>query len=65
MSETVRHGALMDSRAVQDELGVSYEVAVKLMRQLPEQRIPGVKKSYVRRDALERLLEENLHRKVG
>lgn len=61
----IKHGSLMDSRDIQDELGVSYNIAVKIMRQLRPQVIPGVRKSFVRRADLDVFLDANLLRRVG
>lgn len=52
-------GRLMDVATISRELGVSRTVAEKIHRQLPKVTVPGVRKVYVERSDLERLLAEN------
>lgn len=49
--------ALLDSRALRAELGVSRSAAEAIMRQVPSVVIPGLRKSYCRRDDVLALLE--------
>ena len=50
---------LIDAAGLQRELGVKRASAEAIMRQLPKVTIPGVKKIYVRRADVNRLLDEN------
>jgi hypothetical protein len=50
---------LLDSKALQAELGVTRAAAEALMRQLPVVQIPGLRKVYVRRGDVARLLDEH------
>lgn len=50
---------LIDCAGIQRELGVKKTTAEAIMRQLPKVTVPGVKKVYVRRAAVEKLLDEN------
>jgi hypothetical protein len=54
---------LLDSRRLQAELGVSRAAAEKIMRLVPVVQIPGLRKTYCRRDDVVRLLEERTFRK--
>jgi hypothetical protein len=49
---------LLDCAAVMAELGVTRAVAGKLMRQLPIVTFPEIRKVYVRRSDVARLVEE-------
>lgn len=49
----------MDCATIARELGVSRSVAEAMMRQLPKVRVPDVRKVWVRRADVERLLSEN------
>lgn len=49
---------LLDAKALQRELGVTRAAAEAVMRQLPKVEIPGLRKVYVERSAVERLLQE-------
>jgi hypothetical protein len=49
---------LLDCKALRDELGVSRAAAEAIMRQLPVVQIEGLRKVYVRRGDVARLLEE-------
>jgi hypothetical protein len=50
---------LLDAKALQAELGVSRAAAEKIMEPLPEVRLPGLRKRYVRRPDVEALLAEH------
>jgi len=58
---TVTHDLpkLIDAAGLQRELGIKRASAEAIMRQLPKVTIPGVKKIYVRRADVNRLLDEN------
>jgi hypothetical protein len=49
---------LLDAKGLQAELGVTRAAAEAIMRQLPVIQIPGLRKVYVCRPDVERLLEE-------
>jgi hypothetical protein len=49
---------LLDAKQLQAEIGVTRAAAEAIMRQLPVIQIPGLRKVYVRRPDVERLLEE-------
>lgn len=49
---------LLDCRAIRSELGVSRAAAEAIMRQLPKCQVPGLRKTYVRRDDLLRVVNE-------
>jgi hypothetical protein len=48
---------LLDARHLAAELGVTRAAAEKVMQSLPIVQIPGLRKTYVRRPDVERLLE--------
>jgi hypothetical protein len=50
---------LLDVKGLQAELGVTRAAAEKIMEGLPEVRLPGLRKRYVRRPDVERLLEQH------
>lgn len=50
---------LLDARALTEELGVKRDVAYAIMGRLPAVRIPGIRKTFVRREDLEALLAES------
>jgi len=50
--------ALLDAKALRDELGVTRAAAEAIMRRLPTIQIEGLRKTYVRRDDVARYLEE-------
>jgi hypothetical protein len=50
--------ALLDAKGLMAELGVTRAVAEKLMRQLPIVQFEGLRKVYVRRGDVAKLLEE-------
>ena len=54
---TERLPQLLDARGLQRELGVTRAVAEKLMRQLPVVTFEVVRKVYVRREDVHRLVE--------
>jgi hypothetical protein len=49
---------LLDCRGIQRELGVKRATAEAVMRQLPKVQVPGLRKTYVRREDVLRLLDE-------
>jgi hypothetical protein len=48
---------LLDAKALQAELGITRASAEAIMRRLPVVQIPGLRKTYCRRDDVRRLLE--------
>ena len=50
---------LLDCRGIQRELGVKRAAAEAIMRQLPKVVVPGLRKVYVRRDDVLRLVNES------
>jgi hypothetical protein len=48
---------LLDARRLASELGITRAAAEKIMRQLPTIQIPGLRKVFVRRDSVARLLD--------
>jgi hypothetical protein len=54
---------LLDAKKLQAELGVTRAVAEKLMRRLPLVVFENVRKVYVRRDDVVRLVEKQTFRK--
>ena len=51
--------ALLDSKALQAELGVSRAVAEKIMRKLEIVQIEGIRKTFVRRSDVAALIERS------
>jgi hypothetical protein len=51
-------GKLMDCATVQRELGISRKAAEAIMRQLPKVEFAGLRKVYVKRADVERLVAE-------
>jgi hypothetical protein len=49
---------LIDQRGIVDELGVTRAAAEKIMRLVPKVHVAGLRKVYVKRDDVLRLLEE-------
>jgi hypothetical protein len=49
---------LLDCRGIQRELGVKRATAEAIMRQLSKVQVPGLRKTYVRREDVLRLLDE-------
>jgi hypothetical protein len=60
---TDRLPELLDCRALRQELGVSRAAAEHLMRQLPIVQFNGLRKTYVRREDVRRLIEARTFRK--
>jgi hypothetical protein len=54
---TERLPELLDAKGLQGELGVTRAAAEAVMRQVPTVQVPGLRKVYVRRPDVERLLE--------
>jgi hypothetical protein len=52
-------GRLLDAAAISRELGVTRAAAEAMMRHLPKVLVPGLRKVWVRRDDLDRLLAES------
>jgi hypothetical protein len=50
---------LLDAKHLAAEVGVTRAAAEKIMEPLPEVRLPGLRKRYVRRSDVERLLAEH------
>lgn len=50
---------LIDCSGIMGELGVTRAAAEKIMRSLPLVNFPGLRKVYVRRDDLARLIDSN------
>jgi hypothetical protein len=48
---------LLDAKHLAAELGVTRAAAEKMMQSLPIVQLPGLRKTYVRRPDVERLLE--------
>lgn len=48
---------LLDAKHLAAELGVTRAAAEAIMRQLPIVQVPDLRKTYVRRDEVEQLLE--------
>jgi predicted nucleotidyltransferase len=48
---------LLDAKRLQGELGVTRAAAEAIMRQLPSVQIEGLRKVYVRRGDVQRLIE--------
>lgn len=49
--------------ALARELGISLNAAIAISRLIPEQRVPGHRRSYMRRSDVARVLDENYHHK--
>ena len=52
---------LLDAKHLAAELGVTRAAAEAIMRRLPIVQVPGLRKVYVRRPDVERLLEEHTY----
>ena len=50
---------LLDCRGIKDELGVTRAAAEAIMRQLPKVVVPGLRKVYVRREDVLRLVDQS------
>ena len=53
---------LIDLRGIADELGVTRAAAEEIMYLVPKVHVPGLRKVYVRRDDVLRVLEEATRR---
>lgn len=53
---------LMDQRGIAEELGVTRAAAEKIMQQVPKVHVKGLRKVYVRRDDVLRMLDEGTRR---
>jgi hypothetical protein len=51
---------LYDCARLSRELGISRAAAEAIMRKLPKQHIPGLRKTYVRGSDVQALLDENV-----
>jgi hypothetical protein len=52
---------LLDSAGLQAELGVTRAAAEKIIKALPVVQLPGLRKVYVRRPDVERLVEQHTY----
>ena len=65
MSHAVARGTqarlprLIDQRGLVEELGVTRAAAERIMRQIPKVHVPGLRKVYVKRDDVARMIEED------
>ena len=50
---------LLDAKGLQAELGVTRAAAERIIEALPIVKLPGLRKTYVRRPDVERLLEQH------
>lgn len=50
---------LLDAKALQAELGITRAAAEKILQALPIVKLPDLRKTYVRRSDVERLLEQH------
>jgi hypothetical protein len=57
-SGNLRLPQLLDQRALSEELNVTSAAAEKIMRQVPKVHFPGLRKVYVKRDDVIRVIEE-------
>lgn len=53
---------LIDQRGIADELGVTRAAAERIMQQVPKVHVPGLRKVYVKRDDVVRMIEEGTRR---
>jgi hypothetical protein len=60
---TDRLPELLDCKALRAELGVSRAAAEAIMRQLQIVQLPGLRKVFVKRVDVERLIEEHTYAK--
>lgn len=51
---------LYDCARLSGELGISRKAAEAIMRDLPKQTVPGLRKVYVRAEDVKQLLDENV-----
>jgi len=56
--------ALLDAKALREELGVTRAAAEAIMRRLPTVQIEGLRKTYVRRDDVARYLDSRTFQKT-
>ena len=54
--------SLIDQRGIAEELGVTRAAAERIMRQVPKVHVPGLRKVYVKRDDIVRVIEEGTRR---
>ena len=54
---------LLDAKRLQAELGVTRAAAERVMQSLPIVKLPGLRKVFVRRPDVERLLEQHTYGK--
>jgi hypothetical protein len=54
---------LLDAKGLRVELGVTRAAVTKIIEQLPVVQLPGLRKVYVRRPDVERLLAEHTYDK--
>jgi hypothetical protein len=54
-------GELVDNAAIRRWLGVTEAAADAMMRRVPKVNLPDLRKVYVRRRELERLIDEHTH----
>ena len=54
---------LLDAKRLQAELGVTRAAAERIMQALPLVKLPGLRKVFVRRPDVERLLEQHTYGK--
>jgi hypothetical protein len=59
MTEPTPLPTLLDCAKLARELGITRAAAEAIMRQLPKQHVPDLKKVYVRRDDVRELLDEH------
>ncbi len=50
---------LMDCRTIMDELGVKRSVAEAIMRAVPKQMVPGVRRMFVRRHDVQAYMDKH------
>jgi hypothetical protein len=53
---------LIDQRGIADELGVTKAAAEKIMRLIPKVHVAGLRKVYVKRDDVLRVIEDGTRR---
>lgn len=53
---------LLDQRGIAEELGVTRAAAERIMQQVPKVHVKGLRKVYVKRDDVMRMLEEGTRR---
>ena len=54
---------LLDAKALQAELGVTRAAAERIMREIPIVMFPGLRKTYVKRQDVARLIEQRTFQK--